>query len=176
MIENLDNLSEEIGMIPVISLVGRSNCGKTTYLEKLISEMKRRGFKVATIKHDVHGFDMDKPGKDTWRHAQAGADIVCISSLNKMAMIKKVEQELSLDEVIGYIDSVDIIFTEGYKRESKRKIEVFRQAVCDTPLCSKEELLAIASDVTLYDDVPHFCLEDASAMADFLTINVINKK
>ena len=163
-------------MIPVISLVGKSDCGKTTYLEKLISEMKRRGFKVATIKHDVHGFDIDKPGKDTWRHAQAGADIVCISSPQKMAMIKKVEQELLLDEVIGYIDGVDIIFTEGYKRESKRKIEVFRQAASESPLCNKEELLAIASDVKVYEDVPHFGLEDASNMADFLAANVINQK
>jgi len=163
-------------MIPVISLVGKSGCGKTTYLEKLISEMKRRGFKVATIKHDVHGFDIDKPGKDTWRHAQAGSDIVCISSPQKMAMIKKVEQELLLDEVIGYIDGVDIIFTEGYKRESKRKIEVFRQAASETPLCSKEELLAMATDVKVYEDVPNFSLEDASDMAEFLAANVINQK
>lgn len=163
-------------MIPVISLVGKSGCGKTTYLEKLISEMKRRGFKVATIKHDVHGFDIDKPGKDTWRHAQAGSDIVCISSPQKMAMIKKVEQELLLDEVIGYIDGVDIIFTEGYKRESKRKIEVFRQAASETPLCSREELLAMATDVKVYEDVPNFSLEDASDMAEFLAANVINQK
>lgn len=163
-------------MIPVISLVGKSDCGKTTYLEKLISEMKRRGFKVATVKHDVHGFDIDKPGKDTWRHAQAGADIVCISSPQKMAMIKKVEQELLLDEVIEYIDGVDIIFTEGYKRESKQRIEVFRKAVSESPLCSKEELLAMASDVKVYEDVPHFSLEDATDMADFLVANVINRK
>ncbi|SDE42588.1 molybdopterin-guanine dinucleotide biosynthesis protein B [Sporomusa acidovorans] len=161
-------------MIPVISLVGKSGCGKTTYLEKLISEMKRRGYKVATVKHDVHGFDIDKPGKDTWRHAQAGADIVCISSPQKMAMIKKVEQELLLDEVIGYIDGVDIIFTEGYKRESKIKIEVFRQETSVTPLCSKEELLAMASDVKVYEDVPCFSLEDASDMADFLVTRMIN--
>ena len=162
-------------MIPVISIVGKSNGGKTTYLEKLIAEMKRRGFKVATIKHDVHGFDIDRPGKDTWRHAQAGADIVCISSPQKMAMIKKVEQELLLDEVAEYIDGVDIIFTEGYKRESKQRIEVFRQAVADSPLCTKEELLAIASDVKVYDDVPHFSVDDATDMADFLATHIINK-
>lgn len=163
-------------MIPVISLVGKSNCGKTTYLEKLISEMKKRGYKVATVKHDVHGFDIDKPGKDTWRHAQAGADIVCISSPEKMAMIKKVEQELLLNEVIEYIDGVDIIFTEGYKRESKQKIEVYRQEASENPLCSKEELLAMATDVKVYDNVPSFSLEDASDMADFLVANVIKAK
>ncbi|EGO65064.1 molybdopterin-guanine dinucleotide biosynthesis protein B [Acetonema longum] len=160
-------------MIPVISFVGKSNCGKTTYLEKLIREMKHRGFKVAVIKHDAHGFDMDKPGKDTWRHAQAGADIVCISSPQKMAMIQKVPEELSLDEVIAHIDGVDIIFTEGYKRENKKKIEVFRQAVCDQPLCNKADLLAMVSDVKIYGDVPYFNLEDPAALANFLAANVL---
>lgn len=160
-------------MIPVISVVGKSNSGKTTYLEKLTVELKGRGHRVAIIKHDVHGFEIDKPGKDTWRHAQAGADIVCISSPEKMAMIKKVERELALDEVIGYIDGVDIIITEGYKRESKRKIEIFRQAACHTPLCSKEELLAVVADVILYDDIPHFALDDAGALVDFLEAKIL---
>jgi molybdopterin-guanine dinucleotide biosynthesis protein B len=160
-------------LIPVISIVGCSNCGKTTYLEKVIRELKDRGYRVATIKHDVHGFEMDKPGKDTWRHAQAGADVVCISSPDKMAMIKKVDQELLLDEVIAFITDVDIIFTEGYKRESKQKIEVYRQAVCDRPLCNKQDLLAIATDMHLYDDIPQFSLEDAKEMAQFLEENVL---
>lgn len=160
-------------MLPVISIVGRSNCGKTTYLEKLIRELKDRGYKVAIIKHDVHGFDIDKPGKDTWRHAQAGADIVCISSPWKMAMIKKVEEELPLDEIIAYIDGVDIIFTEGYKRENKRKIEVFRSEVCGMPICSKDELLAVVSDIVLHTDIPHFSLDNAVPMADFLEKHVI---
>ncbi len=163
-------------MIPVISVVGRSNCGKTTYLEKLISELKKRGYKVATIKHDVHGFEMDTPGKDTWRHSQAGADIVCISSPQKMAMIQKVSQELLLDEVIAYIKDVDIIFTEGYKREAKRKIEVFRQEVCDSPLCNKEELLAMVADTILYSDIPHFSLDTATDLADFLEDTILLKK
>ena len=155
-------------LIPVISIVGRSNSGKTTYLEKVIRELKARGYRVATIKHDVHGFEMDKPGKDTWRHAQAGADVVCISSPAKMAMIKKVEQELALDDVIACISDVDIIFTEGYKQERKQKIEIYRKAVCDTPLCPKSELLAIATDTPLYDDIPQFPLDDAGELALFL--------
>jgi molybdopterin-guanine dinucleotide biosynthesis protein B len=163
-------------MIPVISVVGKSNSGKTTYLEKLIRELKKQNYKVAIIKHDVHGFEMDKPGKDTWRHGQAGADIVCISSPDKMAMIKKVEKELLLDEVIEYMDGVDIIITEGYKRESKRKIEIFRQDACDAPLCTKEELLAVVSDVVLYEDVPHFSLEDAEPMVNFLAEHVIGMR
>ena len=163
-------------MIPVISIVGRSNCGKTTYLEKVIRELKIRGYRVATIKHDVHGFEMDKPGKDTWRHAQAGADVVCISSPDKMAMIKKVDEELLLDEVIAYIKDVDIIFTEGYKRERKLKIEIYRQAVCDSPLCPKEELLAVATDTKLYDDIPQFPLEDARQLAMFLEATILKRE
>jgi molybdopterin-guanine dinucleotide biosynthesis protein B len=158
----------QVKPIPVISFVGRSNSGKTTYLEKLIREMKQRGYKVATIKHDVHGFDMDKPGKDTWRHAQAGADIVAISSPEKMAMIKKVDQELTLEEVVARIDGVDIIFTEGYKREGKTKIEVFRKAAADSPLCQRDEAIAFVSDTILYENAPHFSLDDPGDMAYFL--------
>ncbi|HWR40908.1 MAG TPA: molybdopterin-guanine dinucleotide biosynthesis protein B [Patescibacteria group bacterium] len=160
-------------MVPVISLVGRSNSGKTTYLEKLVAEMKHRGYRVAVIKHDVHGFEMDKPGKDTWRHAQAGADVVCISSPQKMAMIKKVEQELLLDQVLDYIDGVDIIFTEGYKRENKPKVEVFREAAGYEPLCAKEDLLAMVTDRHLYDDVPEFGLDDPAPLANFLEERVL---
>jgi len=82
---------------------------------------------------------------------------------------------LPLDEVIEYIDGVDIVFTEGYKRESKIKIEVFRQAACETPLCCKEELLAVASDTVIHEGVPHFDVNDAAAMADFLEMHVLKR-
>jgi len=87
-------------MIPIILIVGKSNSGKTTLIEKLVPELKRRGLKVGTIKHDVHGFELDQEGKDTWRHAQAGVDTVVISSPQKAACIKKVDVELTLDELI----------------------------------------------------------------------------
>lgn len=115
-------------MIPVVSFIGRSNSGKTTYLEKLIPEMKRRGFKVAVIKHDAHGFEMDRPGKDTWRHARAGADVVCIAAPGKMAMISRLEEQLPLRELARRIEGVDIILTEGFKAEALIKIEVLRRA------------------------------------------------
>lgn len=163
-------------MIPVISFVGRSNCGKTTYLVKLISEMKRLGYKVATIKHDVHGFDMDKPGKDTWRHAQAGADVVCISSPQKIALIEKVEEEMPLTEVVARIRGVDIIFTEGYKREGKLRIEVFRREASSEPLCLEGDLLASVSDEALYPGVPCFPLDDPVPLAAFLETRMGLKK
>jgi molybdopterin-guanine dinucleotide biosynthesis adapter protein len=153
-------------MIPVISVVGKSNVGKTTLVEKLIKEIKSRGYKVATVKHDVHGFDIDVPGKDTWRHAQAGSDIVVISSPQKLAMISKVEEELSLDQVCERISGVDLIMTEGYKRETKPKIEVFRRGVYDELLCSPDELIAIATDVEFDLGVPCYGLDDAQGLVD----------
>ena len=134
-------------MIPVISIVGKSNSGKTTLIEKLLPELKARGHRVATIKHDVHGFDLDQPGKDTWRHAQAGSDVVVISSPNKLAMIQKTDRDLSLDEVIARVDGVDLIMTEGYKRGDKPKLEVFQSARYSEILCTEDDrLFAIAAD------------------------------
>ncbi|MBP2653440.1 MAG: mobB [Firmicutes bacterium] len=157
-----------INIIPVISFVGLSGCGKTTYLTKLVAEMKRRGYKLAVIKHDAHSFDIDHPGKDTWQHAEAGADVVCISSPQKMALIKKTVPELTLLEILQHINDVDIIFTEGYKSEGKIKIEVFRKTAYDKPVCHQEELLAIVSDDIIYEGLPRFSLLDPAPIADFL--------
>lgn len=154
--------------IPVVAVVGKSDSGKTTLLEKILREAKRRGWRVATVKHDVHGFDMDKPGKDTWRHAQAGADLVVISSPSKIAVLEKVEADQPLDEVVKRVRGVDIIFTEGYKRSNKPKIEVFRSEVHKDLLCEPEELLAIASDVMFDNGVPCFGLDDAAGLCDLM--------
>ena len=154
--------------IPVISIVSKSGSGKTTFLEKIIRELKNRGFRVAVIKHDTHGFDIDKPGKDTWRHAQAGADIVTISSPKKFALIEKRENELSLDEVILRISGVDIILTEGYKRQNKPKIEVFRLAAHKDLLCDPNELIALASDIPWDINVPCYDINDTQGMTDLI--------
>ncbi|MCL6477476.1 MAG: molybdopterin-guanine dinucleotide biosynthesis protein B [Peptococcaceae bacterium] len=146
--------------IPVISVVSKSNTGKTTLLEKVIKELKRRGVRVAVIKHDAHSFDIDHPGKDSWRHAQAGADIVVISSPEKIALIEKVEKELKLDEVISRVSNVDIILTEGFRRENKPKIEVYRSEAHRGLLCEPHELIAIASDVPWDLGVPCYHIDD----------------
>ncbi|GAW92034.1 molybdopterin-guanine dinucleotide biosynthesis protein MobB [Calderihabitans maritimus] len=150
--------------------------GKTTLLEKLIPELKRRGYRVATIKHDAHNFDIDHPGKDTWRHAQAGADVVVISSPVKFAMIAKVEEERSLDELVTMLPPVDIVLTEGYKRGNKPKIEVFRAARGEKELlCRPEELLAIASDVSFDIGVPVYGLDDVAGLADLIEEKFLKK-
>lgn len=154
--------------IPVVSVVGKSNSGKTTLLEKLLREAKRRGWRVATLKHDVHGFDMDQPGKDTWRHAQAGADIVAIASPNKIAVLERVGEDQPLDDVLSRIRGVDLIITEGYKKGNMPKIEVFRSVMHTELLCKPQELLAIASDVTFANGIPCFGLDDAAGLCDLI--------
>jgi molybdopterin-guanine dinucleotide biosynthesis protein B len=156
----------EAVMVPVISFVGRSDCGKTTYLEKLIPELKCRGYCVAVVKHDVHGFEMDTPGKDTWRHARAGADVVCISSPERAAMIRRVNTELTLMEVCEFCRGADIILTEGYKREAVNAVEVFRREHCGTPLAEAGELLAMVSDTVEYPETPTFPLNNPAPLAD----------
>lgn len=155
--------------VPIISVVGRSDSGKTTLLEKLIPELKRRGYRVATVKHHFHpGFEIDQPGKDTWRHAQAGSDHVVIAAPDKVASIRRVEREPTLDEIAAGITDVDIILTEGYKRAGTPKIEVVRSARSREPLCTPDELIALATDVPVDLDVPQFDLEDAAGLVDLI--------
>lgn len=164
-------------MIPVVSIVGKKKCGKTTLIEKLISELKNRGYKVATIKHDTHGFEVDHPGRDTWRHSQAGADCVTISSPHGIAMMKKVEKEWSLDQLIALNTDADIILTEGYRLSNKPKIEVIRADRSTEPICSPEELIAVATDTEVnLPGVPIFHIDDAIALVDNIEQEIIGKK
>jgi len=155
-------------MIPIISVVGKSQVGKTTLLERLIAELKRRGYRLGTIKHDTHGFEIDKPGKDSWRHAQAGSDAVLISSPEKLALIKRLDREKSLDELLAYLGDVDLVLTEGYKSGDKPKIEVSRRARGQELLCHEEELLALVTDEAFDMDVPQFEHGDVAGLADLI--------
>lgn len=145
-------------------------------MEKLLPEIKKRGYRVATVKHDVHGFDIDQPGKDTWRHARAGSDIVVISSLQKIAIIEKVDTEKTLDEIIEKFDPdhLDLIITEGYKKQDKPKIEIFRSGVSDKLLSRKEDLFAVVTDVPLDVGVPLFNPENSADIVGL--VNLIEKK
>lgn len=155
--------------IPAISIVGRSGVGKTTLLEKLIPELKQRGYRVGTIKHHSHpGIDMDRPGKDTWRHAQAGSDHVVIVAPDKIVSIRRVAQEPGLDEVLAAMTGLDIVLTEGYKRANKPKIEVVRAERGMEPICAAGELLAVAADIPLDLPVPCFDLNDAAGLAELI--------
>jgi len=156
-------------MVPVISFVGNSGVGKTTFLEKLIPVLKQRGYRVAAIKHDVHNFTIDYPGKDSWRLTQAGSDVVVISSSRRLALLEEVAEERSLDEVVRMVsDRVDIAVTEGYRGASALKIEVSRLAHSTTLTARLDDLMAIVTDHPFAMPVPQFGLDDAAEVADFL--------
>ena len=156
-------------MVPVISFVGNSGVGKTTFLEKLIPVLKQRGYRVAAIKHDVHNFTIDYPGKDSWRLTQAGSDVVVISSSRRLALLEEVAEERSLDEVVRMVsDRVDIAVTEGYRGAAALKIEVSRLAHSTTLTARLDDLLAIVTDHPFAMAVPQFGLDDAEEVADFL--------
>ena len=157
-------------MIPIISIVGKSDSGKTTLIEKLVPELTRRGYRIATVKHDVHGFEVDREGKDSWRHKKAGAHTVVISSPKKVALIRDVETDLSLMEIRDkLIRDVDLVISEGYKRDVHPKIEIFRKERHQELLCAKEDnLIAIVTDQTFNIGVPCFDLEDMKGLSDFI--------
>lgn len=154
-------------MSSVISVVGRSNSGKTTLLEKLIGELKRRGYNLAIIKHSSGGFELDRPGKDSWRFSRAGGDTVVLSSASQVAIIKSVEHEASLEELLYQIDGeYDLVLTEGFKGGPAPKIEVHRGG--SELLCSVEELLAVVSDEPLDIDVPSYSPDEVEALSDLI--------
>ena len=158
-------------MVPIVSVVGKSDSGKTTYLEKIVRELRSRGYRVGTIKHDAHSFEIDHEGKDSWRHKQAGAAVTVISSPGKVALVADADHDHTLDELREkFMTGVDIILTEGYKREKHPKIEVFRSALRRSLLCQADDnLIAIAGDPPdPPEGVPVFPLDDPVPLCDFL--------
>lgn len=157
---------------PIVSIVSKKRSGKTTLLEKLIPELKRRGYRVGTVKHDTHGFDIDHEGKDTYRHKACGAEAVMISSPWKLSFIKDSKEDLSLDKLVSiYMNDLDIVLTEGYKRANMPQVEVFRSTAHKTPLHVKGEensLFAIVSDVPVDLGVPNLDIDDILGLADLI--------
>ncbi len=160
-------------MPQVISIVGRSQTGKTTLIEKLIPVLKRRGYKIGTIKHSHHIFDFDKSGKDSWRHKDAGAETVIVASPGKIAMVKN-DDRGSLDDLLKFFDDLDLVITEGYKKEAKPKIEVVRSdRHTEVLLKADSHLVAVVSDIDHRLSVPVFDLEDVDGLADFIEKNYL---
>jgi len=154
---------------PIVSVVGYSGSGKTTFIVKLVPELTRRGIRVGTIKHDVHGFQMDKPGKDSWRHKQSGAVMTVISSPVQIGMVRDVDHDHGLDELLPLFTGMDLVVTEGYKRGDKPKLEIFRSDMQAEPLCTGDEnLLALITDANVDAGVPCFTTSDARRVAEFL--------
>ncbi|MDX9787318.1 MAG: molybdopterin-guanine dinucleotide biosynthesis protein B [Desulfobacterales bacterium] len=154
---------------PVVPIVGFSGAGKTTLLVKVIEALSLRGFRIGTIKHHSHDFEMDVPGKDTWRHKQAGASTTLISSPNRIGMVRDVASEMRLDELIPLVSAVDVILVEGFKQIKRDKLEVFRPEVSAQPACLKDEyLVALISDTPIEIGVPRFSPFDVKGVTDFI--------
>ncbi|GMR05050.1 MAG: molybdopterin-guanine dinucleotide biosynthesis protein B [Thermodesulfobacteriota bacterium] len=162
-------------MKPVVTIAGLSGSGKTTLLEKVVTELTSRGFKVGTIKHDVHGFEIDRPGKDSARHGAAGAVSVVLTSPDKMALIKKVSEEWPPERIAAtFLDDVDVIVAEGFKGSALPKIEIARKAVSAKPVCETDEtLLAYVSDMEIKGERPVFGLDDFKGVAGLIEEKVI---
>ena len=156
---------------PIISVIGWHDAGKTTFIVRLVAELKRRGLRVATIKHSRGHFEIDRPGTDTWRLAQAGSDVVVISGKHRMALMEQSADELSLNEIVARLPGdIDLVITEGYKSLPTPKIVVVRSDAPQRRTASAGELLALVTDESgiTPEGVPCFSPTDAAGVADLL--------
>lgn len=155
----------------IYGVVGWKNAGKTGLMERLVTEITGRGLSVSTVKHAHHSFDVDHPGKDSYRHRMAGAREVLLASANRIALMQELrnDAEPDLATLLARLTPVDLVLVEGYKRDSHAKVEAHR-AETGNPLIAHDDptIRAIASDVPLTMDRPVFDLDDTTAIADFI--------
>jgi len=155
----------------IFGVAGYKNAGKTGLMERLVTEITSRGFTVSTLKHAHHAFDIDHPGKDSYRHREAGAHQVVLSSSNRWAMMTELRgaPEPPLKELLAQMAPVDLVLVEGWKRDGHPKIEAHR-AVTKHPLIAPDDptIKAIACDSALQIDRPTFDLDDTKSIADFI--------
>lgn len=157
---------------PVFGIAGFKDAGKTTLTERLVGELVGRGYRVSTVKHAHHGFDIDHEGRDSFRHRQAGAGEVAVVSRRRWAIIHELRgaPEPGFDEILAKLAPCDLVLTEGYKREAHPKIEVRRAKLDHPPLAGEDPtIVAIASDGRIDGaEVPVLDLDDVAAIADFI--------
>ncbi len=156
-------------MPPIISIVGKSDSGKTTLLEGLIANLKQRGYKIAVLKHAAEDIELDTVNKDSWRFSQAGSEVSAVSSTRKLAIIKNLEHDLAPQELVQFIGSdYDLILTEGFKQSDHPKIEVHRKGQGAALLSPPEQLLAVVTDEPLKVTVPQFSKDEVPEIADLI--------
>ncbi|MDQ6969697.1 MAG: molybdopterin-guanine dinucleotide biosynthesis protein B [Mariprofundus sp.] len=155
---------------PILSLVGYSNSGKTTLMEKMVAGFVAQGLRIATIKHSHHQPEMDTPGKDSWRHKQAGASTSLLVGPNKMLMVSDVDETLNPQRLTERLFSgYDLVLVEGYASVPGPKIEVLRSKRSNTLCCDESELIAVATDIAdLNVSVPLLDLNDAQSLINFI--------
>jgi molybdopterin-guanine dinucleotide biosynthesis adapter protein len=156
--------------VKVIGIVGWSGSGKTTLLTGLIPLLRAHGLSVSTVKHAHHGFDMDRPGKDTYRHREAGAHEVLVAAGTRWALLHEVAgAEPGLPELLGRLDPVDLVLVEGFKSHPFPKLEVHRPSLGKPPIWPDQpDIVAIASDAAVRAGRPVLPLNDHAAIAAWL--------
>tara|TARA_R110002110_G_scaffold169780_1_gene371648 strand:+ start:7851 stop:8402 length:552 start_codon:yes stop_codon:yes gene_type:complete len=160
----------------VIGVTGWSGSGKTALIVRLIPELSSRGYRVATVKHAHHTFDIDTPGKDSYEHRAAGATEVVVSSAKRWAIMHENRDaaEPALEELLAKLSPVDIVLVEGFKNEAHTKLEVHRPATGADLICAtNRSVVAVATDAPLQDgapghDIAVLDLNDTVAIADFV--------
>jgi molybdopterin-guanine dinucleotide biosynthesis protein B len=156
-------------MHSIISIVGKSGSGKTTLLEGLIAELKRRGHRIAMVKHSHHAFELDTPSKDTWRFIQAGSEVAAINSADNLAVFKRLDNYFDPQEIGNFILwDYDLIITEGFKSSPYPKIEIHRREQGRDLLTEPEQLLAVVTDEPLAVDAPQFSRDEIPGIADLI--------
>jgi len=157
-------------MKTVSFIAASSNSGKTTIIEKVVRILKERGLRVAVVKHASKGFELDRPGKDSWRFREAGADAVVLVGPDRMALMRQIDQEPSVKEIEEIVGNADIVIREGFKRDTVNKIEVFRSGVSgEQPLClADRSIRALVSSSPVTVPIPRFDWNDAAAVAEFI--------
>ncbi|MGH7256165.1 MAG: molybdopterin-guanine dinucleotide biosynthesis protein B [Nitrospirales bacterium] len=155
--------------IPILCFVGRSNSGKTTLIERVIPELVQAGYRVATVKHAGHGFDLDTEGKDSWRHKRAGASTVIVVSKGSLALFADVSDEMKVDELgEKFLDpSLDLVIAEGWKSDGYPKILIVRDQLGEVPV-SAGGLLAVVSNKPVDAPVPTFDLDDIKGLGELI--------
>ncbi len=154
---------------PILGIVGRSNSGKTTLIERLIPALTRAGYRLATIKHAGHGFDLDTQGKDSWRHKRAGADTVIVVSKGSLAMFANIPEELPVTDIRERFvrDAIDLVIAEGWKSEGFPKVVIVRENLREVNV-SWDGVLAVASEKPISCEVPWFSRDDVDSLAQFI--------
>ena len=161
--------------LPVVSFIGKKKSGKTTVLLGVIAELRRRGYRVAVIKHDTHGFEVDVPGTDSYRFREIGAEVVGISSPDQYVWLNTIREERGLQDLVRQIrEPVDLVITEGFKKQDAPKIEVSRRARSTELVSTPDELIGITSDQPFPDyPVSQFALDDFHGLADLIEQRIL---
>ena len=155
----------------IFGVTGWKNSGKTGLMERLIMEFTARGLSVSSIKHAHHSFDIDHPGRDSYRHRDAGARQVLLASRNRWALMHELrdEDEPSLGDLLEQLSPVDLVLIEGYKHDRHPKIEAHRKETGQPLIAPEDEtIVAVASDMSVSIDRPVLDLNDTVSIANFI--------